>query len=274
MTYDATERSVAKGSPIELYEFSYQAQYLRFTSAADPYTYLGNDYQPYAVKRDTIGSQAASVEQTLNVTAFRDFPPAALFRVQAPSAIVNLRIYRVHQRDTGQQISTIWIGRVLSVAWQEGSEVVLTCETDLASMKRLALRRRYQLNCPYTLYQVGCSLAAADFGITVTSFSAIGRALTVPDLVGDPLNRYAGGYVVYPSALSDINEIIAIRTSAAGVLQLALTPQGIATAGAMTVFPGCAHTIADCTDFFDNLPNYGGTPFIPNINPFAGVKLF
>lgn len=281
MTFAAFETGQKTGSPIEIYDFIYQAQHLRFTSAATPQVVSGNTYVPYAMQRDPISNQQTSVEQTMTVTAFRDFPPAQLFRVQAPSSVVNLTVMRMNQSDPLKTFQIIWIGRVLNAAWQDpGATVKLLCETDLASLKRLGLRRKYQLNCPYDLYGFGCNLAAASFGTVVTSFSAIGRAVTVPALVSSATNFYAGGYLSYPSAASGITEIFAIRSSIGGVMQLALTPLGIETATSMTVYRGCDHTVATCQTFpltgstHGNLPNYGGTPNIPNINPFAGVQLF
>lgn len=280
MTYAAAETGQRSGSPVEIYEFTYQGQAQRFTSSGSPVVYLGQTYAPYAMQRGPIGSQAASFEQTLNITAFRDFPPAQLYKVQAPSSVVNLTVRRLNLSDPDGSFATIWVGRALNAAWQQGNKVVLLCETDLASMKRLGLRRRYQLNCPYDLYGAGCNLSAANFGTVVTSFSAIGRLVTVPALITADDNFYAGGYLTYPSVLSGITEVFSIRSSSAGVLSLALTPVGVATATTMTVYRGCNHTTTRCQTFpvtgetNGNLANYGGTPYIPKINPFSGAQIF
>lgn len=280
MTYAAAETGQRSGSPVEIYEFAYQSQAMRFTSSGAPVTRSGQVYTPYAMQRGAIGSQSTSVEQTLTITAFRDFPPAQLYKIQAPSSVVNLTVRRLNLSDTSGSFATIWIGRVLNAAWQAGNVVQLVCETDLASLKRLGLRRRYQLNCPYDLYGNGCNLAAANFGTVASSFSAIGRAVTVPSLITQADNYFAGGYLTYPSALTGITEVFAIRSSAAGVMNLALTPYGIETATTMTVYRGCNHTTTVCETFpvtgesNGNLANFGGTPYIPNINPFGGVQLF
>jgi hypothetical protein len=280
MTFAAFETGQLTGSPVEIYDFIYQAQHLRFTSAATDQVVGGNTYATYSMQRTNIGSQQASVEQQLTVTAFRDFPPAQLFRIQAPSAVVHLTVMRMNLSDPAKTFQTIWIGRVLNAAWDDQNRVALLCETDLASLKRIGLRRKYQLNCPWDLYGNGCNLAAANFGTVVTSFSAIGRAVTVPALASAADNFYAGGYLSYPSSLSGIEEIFAIRSNVGDVLQLALTPFGIETAATMTVFRGCNHTVSVCETFaltgstHGNLPNYGGFPYIPNLNPFGGIQLF
>src|SRR5260370_13537481 len=101
-------------TPIELYKFSYQFNSVFFTSGAESVNFGGSNYLPYPIRRTNLSSQAASIDQTLEITAFRDFPPAQLFRVQAPSAIVNLTVYR---NTVFGDFSAIWTGRVLNAAW-------------------------------------------------------------------------------------------------------------------------------------------------------------
>ena len=274
MTFLAKELSTDSGSPVELYEFVYQNVYLRYTTAADPQVYNGNTFTPYALKRGNIAAEAVTYDQALELTAFQDFPPAQLFRVQAPSAVLHLTIRRKHNFDTDNEFAVLWIGKVLNVSWGDGSQVTLTCQSDLASMKQLTLRRPYQLGCPHPLYGIGCYVNPVNYAITVTSFAANGRIVTAQGLASYPVNYFAGGYLKYPNALNGITEVFAIRQSAAGVLTLALTPTGIETAATMTAFPGCDHTTSTCANTFDNLDNFGGQPYIPGTNPFAGTQLF
>jgi hypothetical protein len=43
----------------------------------------------------------------------------------------------------------------------------------------------------------------------------------------------------------------------------------------VTLYPGCDHTLgaAGCAKFA-NTDNFGGTPFIPNKNPFGGTAIY
>lgn len=279
MTYAASETSATGGSPVELYEFLYQGNYFRFTSAADPITYLSQVFRPYALQRDPIATQSANVDAALTLTAFQDFPPAQLFRVQAPSAVVNLTVRREHRLDTAGEFSVIWVGKVLGAQWDESSQVKLTCESDLASLKRIGLRRLYQLGCPWVLYGPGCHLLADDFAFTLTSGIVVtGRTVAVAGLAGYPANYFAGGYLKYPSPLNGVTEVFAIRASLTGALTLALTPYGLSLAPTVTVYRGCAHTMDACATFGaapdGNTANFGGQPYIPGTNPFAGTILF
>jgi hypothetical protein len=41
----------------------------------------------------------------------------------------------------------------------------------------------------------------------------------------------------------------------------------------LTLYPGCDHLKATCLAKFDNLPNYGGFPYIPARNPLDGRSI-
>src|SRR5260370_22704101 len=113
-----------------------------------------------------------------------------------------------------------------------------------------------------------------------------GRPVTIPATVADwwpafnggltdyPDNYFAGGYLEYFNDALGVKEDIAIRSSVANVLQLALTPYGLPPAVWLSVFPGCNHTTTVCKATFHNLDNYGGQPLIPSVNPFAATVLF
>lgn len=274
MSYNDTEQSIDSGSPVELYEFVYQNQYIRLTTAATPQVYAAATYQPFPFKRGPFSTQATTVDQPLDLVAHKDFPPAQLFRVQAPSAVVELTVRRFHTIDGSGMFIVCWTGTALSADWSSPSEVTLHCESDLSAMNRLGLRRPWSYGCPYVLYGDGCDLLAADFAIFVDNFALTGRTLFVSAFSTYAPNYFAGGYIEYANPLTNITEVIDVASDASGTLQLSLTPYGLAEAGQFTVYPGCAHNPPDCTDKFDNYDNYGGQPDIPGINPFGGTELF
>ena len=43
---------------------------------------------------------------------------------------------------------------------------------------------------------------------------------------------------------------------------------------AVTLYPGCDHTLTTCDTAFSNSLNYGGFPAIPQKNPWAGDPVF
>lgn len=273
MTFDATELSVEDGSPVELYEFDYQNTYFRYTSAALPVVRSGFTYEPRPIRRSAIQNTARVEKGTLTVRAFRDLGAARLFEVQPPSSMVGLRIYRRHTEDADAEFAAIWSGRVLVASWS-GNEVELECEPLTISLRRPGLRRYYQRSCPHILYGVGCNLVAADFSTVVNTFTVVDElTIDVNDLVLDPDNYYAGGYIEYENASTGKTEFRTVRTSSAGRLNLALPALGLLGATEMTVYRGCAHNVDACKTF-NNLDNYGGQPYIPLRNPFGGTTVF
>jgi len=49
---------------------------------------------------------------------------------------------------------------------------------------------------------------------------------------------------------------------------------GLAPGSTVTAFAGCDHTISTCDSKFNNRENFGGFPYFPSINPFAGGPIF
>jgi uncharacterized phage protein (TIGR02218 family) len=274
MSYVGFETSKRQGEPVELYEFSYQANYFRFTSHAKPIPFGPLTYLTYPMVRSNLREQANSFEQPLTITAFKDFPPADFFRFQTPSAVMALAVRRKHILDDDTQYIVAWMGKVLGAKWVEDNEVILSCESDLSSMKRNALRRLYQRGCPWALYGAGCNLNPIDFAYPSTVFGVTGKTVNISSLAALAPNFFAGGYVEYDNVLTGIREYIAIRSSLDGDLNLSLVPLGLTGSLEIIAHPGCDHTIPTCDGKFGNRPNYGGQPSIPGVNPMGGKILY
>jgi uncharacterized phage protein (TIGR02218 family) len=275
MTYAATELSQDSGSPVELYEFVFGPNYFRYTSAPEPITFVSNTFAPQPIGRAAIDERQSALDRPLEIRTFRSLPILQLFQPKPPSSVVTLVIRRRHLLDGDAEFVVVWMGRVLNVTW-EGNEAVLLCESDFSSTRRTGLRRSYQQACPHVLYGTGCNLAAATFATTVTAYSISGRAITVPGLIGQPDNYFAGGFVEYTNPTYNVPEYVAVRSSvgSTGVLNLALVPAGLLAPQPLIIYPGCDHTTATCQSKFNNLANFGGQPYIPTTNPFSGKPIF
>lgn len=277
MSYAAQETSVAGGAPVELFEFNYGPVYFRYTSATDPVVYLGRTFEPSALKRPAIRASARLDDETLRVEAHISLAVAELFRVQPPSDVVTLTIWSTHTTDAADEFAVVWSGRVLN-AGRSDQTLTLECEPSSTSLNRPGLRRNYQVACPHVLYGPGCNLLAAAFATVSNNFAVLGNQVSVQELVLAPDRYFAGGYVEYENPITRAVELRNVVASVAGLLTLALPPIGLVNAGALTVYRGCAHTVAACKTFglapLGNLANYGGQPYIPAKNPFGGTSLF
>lgn len=273
MTYQAFETSIDQGEPVELYEFIYQATFQRYTSSSKSQTMGAITFAPFALMRSNFKSLASAFENPLEITAFQSFPPAEFFRLQAPSVSMAIRVYRKHELDPDFKIA--YVGRVIGANWNnDGNEVILSCESDLVAFERNFMRRQYQRGCPWVLYGPGCNLNAPDWRQTAPTFAVSGKTLTAAAFAPFEDNYFAGGYIEYINSVTGIQEYNAVRSSASGVLQLALVPYGLPAAAEVRAYPGCDHTIVTCDTKFNNRPNYGGQPSIPDVNPLGGATLY
>ncbi|MGA0610571.1 phage BR0599 family protein [Caldimonas sp. KR1-144] len=265
MSYDDRERSTHGGAPVELYEFARGTLVERFTSAASEIVLGPDTYAAATLRRSSLAASTEQARNAVKVTCPRDFPIAELFRVTPPTEVIALTIKRFHRGDA--EVAVIWMGRVLNCEWQ-GASAVLNCEPVSSSLKRTGLRRLYQRQCPRVLYQCGVVRSTVSIDTTVTS--VVGSVLGVAALDAMP---YPGGFVEWDRGAEGIE-----RRFISGVSGLNLTLdrpfQGIPIGQAVTVSPGCDHTMAMCDTVYDNLPNYGGFPFIPIKNPFDGTPVY
>lgn len=273
MSYSEIEQSVQDGQPVELYEFAYQNQYFRYCSGDTSVVHSGNTYLPVPLMRGSIENSNDPNELSVEVKVPADSGIALIFHTQPPSSVVTLTVYRKHISDPDGQYIVAWLGRTLNCSIS-GNVATLHNEPALSSLKRSALRRRYQLNCPYSLYHSGCKLVADLFRTTVTNFTVVGNVVFCQDMQLQPDNWFAGGFISYENKLSGVIEQMSIRSSSAGNLYLILTPTGLAEADLLHVYPGCDHTVLTCKNKFSNLHNFGGFPFIPVISPFGGTQIF
>jgi len=60
----------------------------------------------------------------------------------------------------------------------------------------------------------------------------------------------------------------AIVDQAGAVLTLAHPFRTLLNGNGVTLYAGCDHTLATCSDKFNNAVNFGGHPTVPSSNPF------
>src|SRR5690606_28621424 len=142
MTFIAQEQGVETGSPVELYEISYDAQTWYYTSGdasfTDPATL--RVYNPMELGRSAIEFSNDFGKTGIELEVRRDAPFLDLFRVAPPSGVVSVTIKRVHRTDSDSQVAVLWKGRILNVNWGPSTATVM-CESIRASVQRYGLRR-------------------------------------------------------------------------------------------------------------------------------------
>jgi hypothetical protein len=269
----------AVGQPAELYLFRYgtdPASYYAYTDITEPITVGAYVYQPLPIKRGKIVSSGTLDKSALSVEAPLSCGAVELFRIYPPDEIVTLVIRSGSITDgvTGTEGDwpVVWSGRIIQCSRdnENGPIGTFTCEPASTSMRRTGLRRHYQLSCPHVLYAQGDSLCNADkvartINTTVESLTTTNVTVPAADLAGYVLTKFLGGTIEWTSpAGRAVRSIIRISGSA---FILSGPTTGLAVADAVAVSLGCNHQTDDCDLLHQNILNYGGQPYIPQINP-------
>jgi len=272
MTYAAQEEGTQTGAPVELYDFAHGVSAWHYTSTSAAYTDVSQSpnvaYTSASIERSGVDSSQEKARARLSLTVPRNFAIAELFRVAPPSDTVTITVRRVHRGDTASPV-VVWMGRVLGCVF-EGAKATLQCEPITVSLARTGLRRVYTLSCPHVLYGTACGLAKASYDHATTVSSISGVTLTVASIGAF---SYAGGFVEWTNGDGNVERRF-IKSHSTTTLTLMQAFAGIANSDAVTLYPGCDHTLTTCNTTFSNALNYGGFPGIPTKNPWAGDPVF
>lgn len=270
MSYTGIETSIQSGRPVELYDFGNGGAHYRYTSADGDVVYGGNTYTAAPISRSAIEATSETVRTALNVTVARDLGILALFSTMPPENVVSLSVLRLHAGD-GEAI-TQWMGRVLNVTFGNVSAEI-HCESVYTSLQRVGLRRPYQVPCPHVVYGNGCNLDRTAFDAAATVSAITGATLTLSGLGSFSDGYFAGGYLEWQKS-AGVYERRAVRSQIGGTVIISFPIPGMAAAAAVTLYPGCDHTLATCENKFGNHLNYGGMPCFPTKNPFDGTIIY
>ena len=277
MKFEELEESLDLGEPINLFLFVYgpeEEDFYAYTDAETPIVLEGTPYYPNVISRGDINSSGTTDKRTLEISLPSDDPVAEMFRVYPPSYPMAVWVYQGHVG--AEDFALQWSGKVLSCSRDGSLGAALTCEPSSVSMQRVGLRRHYQYMCPHVLYGDQCKANKAAATITVIPSAVSGRLLTLNTLISNP-SHYAGGILEWENSEGrlEYRTILQVQT-VGGSTQFTLS--GVlrgATVGAMMLASkGCAHNLSACGSVHNNIPNYGGQPFIPTKNPLGRSSPF
>lgn len=273
--------SRSRSVPVHLYEAVYGSgpdNRILLTDAEEPVVIRGETYQVAQIKHGEVHASGTLDKTSIDVTTRYDSPLSELFRHYPPSRVVTLTIKRGERDDPEQDFYTIWSGRVLSCNL-EAYEAKLTCEPVGTGVRRPGLRRNYQLGCPHVLYGPSCRADRQAFTSTAVVENFEGSSIRVAAGWNGDWNpaQFINGIAswVDPSGGEIVRTILQIAgdTDASSLL-LAGNLTGLKNGVSVDLSLGCSHQLTDCTNVFDNGPNYGGCPWIPTKNPVGSYNPF
>ena len=283
MSYGSFEQSRAKGEIISLYHFFYvnNEEYLYTDAESDFSTTLpGHTYKPMPIQRGNITTSGSLDKSSLEIRMPGTAGLADAFREYPPNEVVNVIIRQRHRDDPDGQAMVVFTGRVLGASW-EGNEVKFSCEPISTALRRSGLRRHYQIGCPHVLYGTQCAAsraAATTPEIVVQGISGSTIFLPVNWLpegwgaAGKTMSKFVGGLVQwnYSGSLGPgVQKRTILKLVGTEGIMMAGKPIGLVEGDSVTLTLGCNHQLSDCLNVHNNVPNYGGQPFIPVKNPFG-----
>lgn len=269
---------------VEMYKFVEQglteSKVWTFTSGDEPVEYMGETYTPVPIGRSEAETKNELSRANIEVKMDLDNSMGQRWLHDRIEAMVTLTIF---ERDEDDEISIVWKGRLSGVK-PTMSEIVLNFESVFTSLRRPGLRARYQRACRHVLYGRGCSLNKDDFAVFGKVTAVSNEVVTVPEAASYDDGYFAGGMIEGPDGT------LRFITTHVGQNLTLIRPleginKGLVNAGygksygmyygglGCRIFPGCPRDRNTCNNRFNNLPNYGGFPFIPLRNPFDGSSI-
>ncbi len=160
-------------------------------------------------------------------------------------------------------VVNIFTGRMASVDVSR-TQLALTINSHLELLNVSMPRNVYRAGCRYTLFDAGCTLAAASFAVAGTAGAGSTQSVILSS-AQPPANSsgsFALGRIVMTSGQNTgFSRSVRAWTSGSFTL-LSPLPFAVAPGDAFTAYPGCDKQLATCTKFA-NQANYGGQDFIP-----------
>ena len=226
--------------------------------------YIGNEeYTPAAITRTSIVQSEELEKTTQEITLPLTNEMARRWIFGAARDTVSVTIFE----QKGAETSALWRGVLSEVAPTE-STIQLNFNDIYFSLQKKGQGVTYTRNCRHHLYSNACGVKItipSPYVETGTIKTVEGTKLTLNSAPG---KNFKGGYIKFAdgSTAAVMNHSGAVITILAPSLYLA--EEG--SSKVVTMYVGCNKTVNDCKSKFNNVSNFGGFPWIPNLGLFDG----
>jgi hypothetical protein len=270
MTYAVKDKSVHSGAPIECYEFvaSHKTWYL--TSYHEQITVAGKVFSPIPITRTAI--ETGNVIDTpttmdFNIPAQHELAITFCFTVSPKT--LGVTVYRVHEGDDYSTDYKIEYSGELAGSSASGSWGTIKTASKLQTRLNGNLSSvYYQKTCNHTLYDARCKVNRSSFTVTANVVKVQSQIITVDDMVFP-----ASGLVAGEMTNTRTGEKQGIIANTSNVIKLGYRFFDILVGDVVELTQGCDHMrLGHCKNRFNNVPNYGGMDFIPEVNPFEQLN--
>lgn len=266
MTYTAQELSVYAGEPVELFLFrdSVGQTITALTTGEDELLDGLTLFIPGIVNRTAVRQTTEEPSGGLQIKVPNDSALAQQFKAYLPSKPINLTIYRYHLTDLLLERRVLFIGQVVTVAFEGDGIATINCEPITKSKGKKVPWQVYKKGCNWALYEHGCGVLRSLFQTPVLTYTTSGDTLTAAVIGAQASGWYSNGYI----ERVDTGERRFITGHTGSQLRLDYPFFDMLPATALVAYAGCDRTAATCKLKFNNLPSYLGFDYIPSENPY------
>lgn len=271
MAFNDAEISTQDGQPIALYLLEWGNTVWRYTSADRDIEYPDGSGIMYLSRpvSDKGMVQGGSSANDFTMDCPSNLPIVALYRGTPPSGTIWMTVRRMHIGEADAPI--YWIGTVTNVKRLGNADAQVLGRPLTGSFKRTGLRLCWTRECPHFLYDPGCKVNPAAFRVDAVILAKTGTTITLDNVGGKADSWFTGGYVEWEINADGTIERRMIESHAGNVLVIFGVTDGLEIAHNVAIYPGCDRTPTTCSAKFNNLPNYGGFPFMPGQTPFGTI---
>lgn len=261
MSFHQIETSPHSGELVQFFRFEVGTDVYLWNSSARTLSIGEDEYAPAAIALAEPEHGRDSSSMRCRISVPRDNPVATLFRQAIPDTQIPVTVTMKHAGDA--EVVGAWSGTIVSCEWRE-SEASLVCEINLAKIRRLGLRQRFQTTCNLQLYSERCGVNREDFKATVTVSAVNGLLIAVSGMPSVADQYYAGGY-----AQDEAGTRRFIASQVGNELSMLLPFESLSVGDSLDIYAGDDHTHETCRDKFDNIANFFGFFTLPGRNPWT-----
>ena len=243
---------------VNLYEVTVGTNVWRYTSGEFDVQTATEVWKAIPLKRKELTYDLKTTNLTMTVSA--DTPPFDTYKYNVPIVPINVVVYDY------PSMGVKFTGTVVGISYNVKTNVasVKLGSTDTIGNSTCP-NRTYGQMCSFDLFDEMCAVPVSSFTVTLPTNELTwsqGDVVSHPVLGGYPADSFRNGYVLFDTGESQF--VVEHNGDTLKLLGTIFTRDDATT---MQVTYGCNKSITDCENKFNNLPNFGGFPFVPTKNP-------
>ena len=280
-----------RGVMAHLYTFTSASGVLDYFTDLDvDVVYGGNTYKSGSLRfeglRRKIGIGTAVDEQTLKIWAApADTLFGAAFLAGAESGLLDgaiiARARAIWAFSTGNAqvdiqaaplaVWTLFTGYTAEITAGGVSHVELKVKSALHKLDTNMPRNYYQPGCNWTLFDAGCALNKASYGVTGTiGTGPTGNIIPVSGGISpingpDGITYYAGGRLLFNSGVNAGLQVLVGANDGSNLYPAYLLNSVPAAGDSITYYPGCSKGHTTCDLKYSNSANFRGFDKVPPV---------